>query len=72
MPEQDCKRYVIVDGTTWEDVSSGDDREGIERQTDAMNRAEPDRKYFVRDREERRKIYNSPESAEASSDENLR
>lgn len=71
MPEQDCKRYVIVDGTTWEDVLSSDDREATERKTDAMNRAEPDRGYFVRDRDERRKIYESPAKTESLSGDKL-
>ena len=60
MAEQDCKRYVIVNGATWEDVASSDDREATERQAEALNKARPNAAYFVRDREERRRIPKSP------------
>ena len=53
----DCKRYVIVDGISWEDVSVGDDLEALERQVDEMNASHPEKRYFVRDRDERKRVH---------------
>ena len=60
MAEQDCKRYVVVNGSTWEDVDSSDDLDVTERQAEALNKEQPGIGYFVRDREERKRIQKSP------------
>jgi hypothetical protein len=64
MAEQDCKRYVVVNGSTWEDVAASDDRETAEQQAEALNKAQPDVRYFVRDREERKRLEKSPAKTE--------
>jgi hypothetical protein len=60
MAEEDCKRYVVVNGSTWEDVDSNDDLEATEHRAEALNKQQPDIGYFVRDREERKRIQKSP------------
>jgi hypothetical protein len=64
MAEQDCKRYVVVNGSTWEDVAASDDREAAEQKAEALNTAQPDIGYFVRDREERKRLQKSPVKTE--------
>jgi hypothetical protein len=58
----ECKRYVIVDGMTWEDVAAGDNLEQLEGQADQMNEAHPEKRYFVRDRDERKRVYGPPKT----------
>lgn len=67
MAELDCKRYVVVNGSTWEDVASSDDREATEREAEALNKAQPNIGYFVRDREERKRIEKPPEKSDVAS-----
>jgi hypothetical protein len=72
MAEQDCKRYVIVNGSTWEDVAASDDLEAAEQQAEALNKAQPDIRYFVRDREERKRIQKSPAKTEIAAGDSAR
>ncbi len=53
----ECNRYVIVDGISWEDVAAGDDLPALERKADELNAAHPEKRYFVRDRDERKRVY---------------
>ena len=56
MPEQECQRYVLVDQTTWEDVSSGDDPDTLQRQAEELNKQLLEPRYFVRDRDQRKRV----------------